>query len=630
MDLFGRKSKAKTKSEAAARPKIAAPTVTARPKQQIANHNQSRAATPSPSKQMPQPAVIANKEEIPAFARMLGEADGIVIRPNVRDRYVALLLSEAKKTVLLVGAQDTHKTGVPDAIKMDIVSQLRNAGYQPAFRLATASVMEIVRSRVEKEDKIGLSEREISLMEVAYDNLLEDAVNHSASDIHIEVRRDSAVIKYRVHGIISPRDEWSTEHATKFCTVAYQSLAEQDSKDVIFKPDRSQDGVIDRLISGERVRVRLATTKAYPDGFDMVMRVLRLGAADSGITLESLGYNHAQRRALAQAMRRPSGVVVIAGTTGSGKSTSLKTMLSGIVRDSRGQEKIISVEDPPEYRMEGVTQSPVSSAQAKDNRNPFAEAIKAAMRLDPDKLMVGEVRDPLTAQLLVQMTQSGHLAFTTNHAASAFGILPRFRSLSIPNDVLGSADFIVALVHQCLVGRLCECCRIPYSVHRSSNRDQESQELYLRITKYLSKDSFENVYFRNEAGCAHCHRGLSGRTVVAQVVLPTLQMKEFFAEGKDLLALRHHIESGGATLLDHGKEKIETGICSPVDIEAACGLLDSDDYADSVRSITAPAIDGACLTGMQSSLLSSSKLVRHDNVAQLKPSRDNEHSGDDQ
>jgi len=181
----------------------------------------------------------------------------------------------------------------------------------------------------------------------------------------------------------------------------------------------------------------------------MIMRILKMGQSGEKIDLNKLGYSKEHLGKVRRGSAKPVGVMMMAGTTGSGKSTSLNAMLSEKIAHHAGRIKVITVEDPPEYLLIGATQVPVvrsrSAAKEGADINPFASTIRAAMRSDPDVLMIGEVRDHHSAELLIHAVQSGHPVFTTTHASSGIDIVSRQRSNGVPDDVLGSHNFISAL-----------------------------------------------------------------------------------------------------------------------------------------------------------------------------------------
>lgn len=328
------------------------------------------------------------------------------------------------------------------------------------------------------------------------------------------------------------------------------------------------------LVDGGKVKLRVQTMPAYPDGgIDIIMRVLKIGAASKVRTLVELGYEQDHIRMLDYMMSSPSGVIVVAGTTGSGKSTSLQTMMTGIRQKNAGF-KMYSVEDPPEYIIPGVTQVPVKRREGETG-NPFARTMKDLMRGDPDVCMIGEIRDSESAACLVSLTQSGHKVLTTVHAISALGIFERFSKMGIDLPTLSSHGFISGLMYQTLVQNLCQECRIEYT----TESDLPDPGIHERI-KSVTRPG-ERIYLRGR-GCANCmDTGIVGRTVCAEMVIPDRKMLGALRRGDIASAYDHWRGSrkpntgimAGMSALDHAIIKIRRGEISPEDAESALGLL---------------------------------------------------------
>lgn len=441
--------------------------------------------------------------------------------------------------------------------------------------LAPLNVIQVVHQR---EQTIEIARKQQSEIISAFEDLLAESFRMKASDIHIEVRRLEAVVRYRIDGELMKATNWPRAFAYRFCQVVYSVVAEEEGKDVTFRPDTPQDAIIDKYVDGERVRVRLGTVPAAPDGFDMAMRLLPLGRNDSqkSVPLLTLGYSDEQVRMIVAGASKPVGATIIAGTTGSGKSTTLKNILQEKIEKSNGTIKVITVEDPAEYYIPGATQVPVSrNRKSSDGASSFEAAIRGAMRMDPDILMVGEVRDLVTAKLLISAVQSGHQAFTTVHAPSALSIVSRLASMGVEHEILGSTDFIASLIYQSLLPLLCPTCRVSISqVEKDLSRYHVTPDLLDRI-RFVAPNDLDRIYFRDYDGCNNCRYGIKGRTVVAEVVLPDHALLKLFARGQSVDALEHWLSHGGKPILQHGIEKMVAGLVSPVDVEDALGPLSS-------------------------------------------------------
>lgn len=523
--------------------------------------------------------VISLSKDLPSYQKILTAAGGEFELPESQRVDYALLVVKQSVLLLLVADEAASKARM---VYLGILERARKKGYRVVMRLATRSVIRIVYDEVE-EKRANKDDVDIEGFEADFDKILKNGLERNASDIHIEVRRTEANIRMRVNGVLLHFQQLSVRYAMDLAQVVYSVIAEE--KDVTFNPNITQDAVIDREVGGRRTRVRLATLPAYPDGFDMTMRLLPIGTSTGRPkSLQELGYSDVHAQSIKMAIARPVGVTIFAGTTGSGKSTSLQNILRQKVEANQGLIKVITVEDPPEYAIPGATQVPVVRSKTKDSgENPFASAIRASMRSDPDILMVGEVRDPASSGLLVSAVQSGHQVFTTVHASSAFGIIARLEGLKVDRSVLAGSDFISGLVYQTLLPILCDHCSTPLKQEMSTfYGDEESRGLLSRLSQVCQVQN-HNIRLKGP-GCKHCTSGVVGRTVVAEVVVPDNEILRFIREGNDTDARLHWQKTGGRTALSHGIDKMLLGMVDPRDVEHKLGLLITDVITDGKAS----------------------------------------------
>lgn len=533
---------------------------------------------------------ITRKERLPGFQRVLSYENGeISISKDLQKDYVLLLTNEEQKLITVIVSTESSGDGTTDNELLTIKERCRSQDFKVKVNYASRQLIQILyesdsnkSSNEEKKKKDGYI--------VEFDALISEALEKNISDVHIEVRKNWAQVRFRHNGEMILAKEWTVSYATDMAVVIYQVLA--DEKEISFIKSQQQAARIERTVNGVDLGIRLNTLPSS-GGFDVVMRLLQLDAdTEVDVKINHLGYDESHVTDIEYGLSKPVGVIIIAGTTGSGKSTSLSTMLNGKIQDNWGPDgptiKVITVEDPTEYAILGATQHGVVRKRGS-TENPFAEAIKAAMRCDPDILMVGEVRDAHSAQLLMGAVQSGHTALTTVHAGSGIGIVPRLRSMGIPNDVLGSNDFISTLIYQTLIPVTCQECAITlanFQALSEKNKDKKSLSLIKRLVEYTKGRDLSNVKMKNSKGCSNCTNGIVGRTVVAEVILPTPLIKSAFEQGRDNLALYYHLNSGGKLILDHGIEKILEGISDPFDVEKKLGPLDSkiklEDLAESL------------------------------------------------
>lgn len=411
------------------------------------------------------------------------------------------------------------------------------------------------------------------------DKLVQDALDADASDIHIEKRLAGAVVKLRVNGRLEVHsDSWDAAYVDRLGRALHAS-ADDDSKDVT-QNESSQMSVSRKLGGKTEVKLRVQMSPAYPDGgLDIVIRVLRVAASVDIKSLQTLGYAPEHIEMVEYMLSSPAGLVMIAGTTGSGKSTTLQTFMHDI-RVAGDGLKMISIEDPPEYILPGVTQIPVRRPKKNEDdrvKNPFAQAMKATMRMDPDVIMIGEIRDSESAVLTVAMVQSGHKALGTIHTESALGVVGRLRSMGVDSEVLSSRRFISGLIFQTLVPVLCPRCKEDYD----PASEDISPALHARL-RHVCRTG-DTIFTERKGGCQHCSgRGIVGRTVCAEMVVPDATILECIRVNDMTRAHNHWRKQrvgqspdsmAGATALDHGLLKMRRGEVSPHAIESALGLL---------------------------------------------------------
>ncbi|WP_005742320.1 ATPase, T2SS/T4P/T4SS family [Pseudomonas amygdali] len=567
------------------KPKEGLQQVTAAAKQPAVNR---------PSRESAAYNVLSKKDDIPQHSAVLSVTNGpIELTSDWQKNYAILLTNRDKKEVEVICSIDViRKAGIDDDY-LAIVDRIKRSGYSrvKTKKLAKPEIIQIIYEQTEQKRSVEEQQKAATQIQLEFDELLVSALKARASDIHIEVTRRGAEVKFRVDGALQHFTEWPVRHARTMAGVIYMVIAEE--KDTSFDERRDQSAIIDREL-GEHgsVRVRLNTLPTYPAGFDMIMRILKMGQSGEKIDLNKLGYSGEHLSKVRRGSAKPVGVMMMAGTTGSGKSTSLNAMLSEKIAHHGGRIKVITVEDPPEYLLVGATQVPVvrsrSAAKEGADINPFASTIRAAMRSDPDVLMIGEVRDHHSAELLIHAVQSGHPVFTTTHASSGIDIISRLRSNGVPDDVLGSHNFISALMYQTLLKTVCPHCSTDFEHFKKHAHDESDAELVHRVYRYLGATQAKQLRFINNEGCKHCRKGVTGRTVAAEVILPDAYMLRAFRDRQDSDAMMHYAYSGGKFALHHGITKMLMGQCDIRDVEHKLDLIEAlQEMSRSVRFFVA-------------------------------------------
>ena len=406
-------------------------------------------------------------------------------------------------------------------------------------------------------------------MESASIDLFARAVKRRASDIHVRVsERQNTRIFFRVHNDLEFIEEHSHKYGEELCSTIYHAMA--DVSDATFEVLSRQDARISdrKKIPKELDGIRIATTPQV-GGFVFVMRLLYNDTADD-FDLKRLGFSDTHVAAIEYMKRRPTGVIIISGPTGSGKSTTLQRTLGSVIKETMGKKHIITVEDPPEYPIPGAVQTPVTNAESEEDRSKeYQKAIKAAMRLDPDIIMLSEVRDQPTAKLTIQAAMTGHQVWTTVHSNTALGTFDRFRDLGVEQELLTDTTVVAGVIGQRLVKTLCPHCSQKL-VDVEKNYSESDINRFMRVLKY------QDVRVQGN-GCDQCdHTGTLGRTVVAETIVTDNTLMKHIREGDRMGSLKYVFSDlGHMTMLEHAIEKVNQGLVDPFLAEDVVGLLDT-------------------------------------------------------
>jgi general secretion pathway protein E/type IV pilus assembly protein PilB len=362
--------------------------------------------------------------------------------------------------------------------------------------------------------------------------LMTDAVKREASDIHFEPEASFLRIRYRIDGILrqirSLHKSYWAAMAVRIKVMSGMNIAETRAP---------QDGRISLNISGRLVDFRVAAQPTI-HGENIVLRILD---RQKGIVpLDQLGLDDHQMETFKLMIARPEGIILVTGPTGSGKTTTLYSVLNHI--NSEGQN-IMTLEDPVEYPMTMIRQTSVAEAAKLD----FANGIRSMMRQDPDVILVGEVRDADTAEMAFRAAMTGHQVFTTLHTNSAIGAIPRLLDIGILPDIM--AGNIIGIVAQRLVRRLCPHCRKSYTA--------QPHERHL-----LGKDrAGQAPLLYRPAGCEHCDfQGYRGRMAIMEVLRLDEELDELIARRATAREIRKAaLTKGFRTLAEDGLRRVLDG-----------------------------------------------------------------------
>ncbi|MEY8877060.1 MAG: GspE/PulE family protein [Leptothrix sp. (in: b-proteobacteria)] len=501
-----------------------------------------------------------------AFRRWLGEASGMllgVLRGARTDmvEFGVIPFAQGQRRLCVALRRADHAIDLILADPFDrgtrlwIESRVREAG-NPRTRwyVATTEDVQAFYTRLERETRALQSETlggvsdsagaesgtlELSLAKISADEspvvrflngTLYDALQAQASDIHLECGPRGLVVKYRLDGVLQSVSRPEGKEFADRVISRLKVLADLD----ISERRVPQDGRLKLARAGREIDVRVSIMPSSY-GEDAVLRVLDRYqlAADQQLSVMHLGFDEHAAAFIRRLAQMPYGLLLVTGPTGSGKTTTLYGVLSEI---HTGQDKMITIEDPVEYQLPDVLQIPVNEAKGLT----FARGLRSILRHDPDRIMVGEMRDAETAQIAVQAALTGHQVYATVHANNVFDVIGRLASMGVdPYNLVAALNGVVA---QRLVRVICPSC---------TEGDKPSPELL--ETSGLTMDVFDQGWrFQRGMGCASCRgTGYKGRRAIAQTMQLDIELKSLIAERASPAQLRKAAEARGLTTLRH-------------------------------------------------------------------------------
>lgn len=372
------------------------------------------------------------------------------------------------------------------------------------------------------------------------DSTLFTAIQRRASDIHIETQDDAVYVKYRIDGVLQPamRPIGKRFHSSIISRI--KVMAELD----IAEKRVPQDGRFKLRVPGKTIDFRVSVMPSV-HGEDAVIRILDKQSISEQFTelkLDILGFPEAELRRFRKFIREPYGMVLVTGPTGSGKTTTLYGALAEI---KSPEDKIITIEDPVEYQLRGITQIPINEKKGLT----FARGLRSILRHDPDKIMVGEIRDAETAQIAIQSALTGHLVFTTVHANNVFDVLYRFLNMGVePYQFISALNCVLA---QRLVRRICDGCRRPLRIG--------AQELKESAMDPALADTHT---FYEGGGCMECGgTGFKGRMAICELLDLTDHIREVILERRPISEVKRAARDQGMRMLrESAVERVLEGL----------------------------------------------------------------------
>nr|HEV7955504.1 GspE/PulE family protein [Candidatus Acidoferrales bacterium] len=442
---------------------------------------------------------------------------------------------------LLIGKKLVLNVATPSQIS-DLLKRTEQS--QRVLEQATeAFTLQVVEGE-DDEDTISAdrltSESGISPVVRLVDTIIFTALERRASDIHIEARDIEVVVKYRIDGVLQYAmtpiaKEWHSTILSRIKVMSDLDIAERRVP---------QDGRFRVRYKSRSVDFRVSIMPSI-NGEDAVLRVLdkeTLSEKFHNLTLDVVGFDSEDLRKLRRYIREPYGMVLVTGPTGSGKTTTLYAAINEIKSD---EDKIITIEDPVEYQVRGITQIPVNEKKGLT----FARGLRSILRHDPDKIMVGEIRDEETAQIAIQSALTGHLVFTTVHANNVTDVIGRFINMGVePYNFVSALNCILA---QRLVRVVCEHCK---KMTKPTVEEMKASALDPAL--------WSQVLLANGAGCLECAgSGYHGRAAISELLDLTDNIREMIINRRPTSEIKRAAKDSGMTFLrDAGLAMVRRGV----------------------------------------------------------------------
>jgi general secretion pathway protein E len=392
--------------------------------------------------------------------------------------------------------------------------------------------------RIEDLSLKAISEHSSQVVRVV-NSTLYDALKTGASDVHLESTGSGLAIKYRIDGVLTAVGNAQGADMADRIVSRVKVMAELD----IAERRVPQDGRFKVSVKGREVDLRVSIMPSIY-GEDAVLRILdKQALADEfkGLRLEVLGFDPGTMAWLRKLANEPYGMLLVTGPTGSGKTTTLYAILSEI---HRGEDKIITIEDPVEYQISGILQIPVNEKKGLT----FARGLRSILRHDPDKIMVGEIRDPETAQIAIQSALTGHLVFTTVHANNVFDVIGRFLHMGVdPYSFVAALNGVMA---QRLVRINCAHCSL-----------EDKPDARLLADSGLDAEAVRGFRFRAGRGCGHCRgSGYRGRKAIAESMSLNDELRELIVSRQPIRVIKDAARRLGTRgLRDAALDLVRTG-----------------------------------------------------------------------
>ena len=485
----------------------------------------------------------SNYADIPKFVKLLTGKSGAgypVSLPNAGDENNIVSMNLQGNSAIIVCTPNFIKSSTMQHVRSAII----NAGYAiNEIALANASLIQEIYT-TEKGDKVPKDSRANTEFAKAIEEWVSYGVKHGATDIHLMIDGNSGVVKFRIHGdLVKMRTRNEGVYTGQFLHDCAASLYNNDQQsqsgsDSLYSRDKYVGCMIPISVNRENLKLRFQNIPGDA-GPRITLRILHVDQTKPTSTFEELGYAPTHIDLWQQAMLTPSGAIIIAGITGSGKTTTFKSFIE--LHPALDQSAVYTGEDPVEYKIRGATQIPIqrSIGNEDESARAYNAAVGALMRGDPDIAGLGEIRDYDSANALQQIAESGHMSIGTTHAHLISGIVPRLinSKVRMSREILTGPNILTMLVYQALVPVLCPVCS--YDSVEAAN----SNEITF-LTNEWRKIGIptHTMRWKREGGCPQCnHMGTIGLTVVAEMLMPDDVWLKHIRDGDDWAAFNHYL-----------------------------------------------------------------------------------------
>ena len=440
---------------------------------------------------------------------------------------------------LLLGTPVTVTVGTPSTIESILT---RSESSQRVLDEATEGFqLQILRDDDAGEESLTVERltSDISPVIKLVDSMIYTAIKRRASDIHVETQDDAVHVKYRIDGVLQAAMRPIDKQFHGAVLSRIKVMAELD----IAEKRVPQDGRFKLRMPGKTIDFRVSIMPSI-HGEDAVIRILdkeSISEQFRELRLDILGFPEDELRRFRRAIAEPYGMVLVTGPTGSGKTTTLYAALSEI---TSSEDKIVTIEDPVEYQLRGITQIPINERKGLT----FARGLRSILRHDPDKIMVGEIRDPETAQIAIQSALTGHLVFTTVHANNVVDVLGRFLNMGVePYQFVSALNCVLA---QRLVRTICADCRHPVAIPEADLIDSA-------VDPAVAADHT----FYEGGGCIECAgTGYRGRTAICELLDLSDRLREMILARRPSSEIKQAARAAGMCFLrDSAVEQVLLG-----------------------------------------------------------------------